>query len=414
MTTVAPDRLDLLRRIQALPDDDRLPLEMKAVESYFDADFYRTNYVPGTATPHQLLEHFCKLGWRSTLRPSALFNPWWYQLTQMEGSAPGTNPLLHYALVGQELGLATAPACPEPGPAEALPADRPIRRACLFAGFESDGRLSEHTRLYLEELCRHADVFYWCDAELLPEELTSLSSRLRLARAERHGAYDFGSYAALVKEIGWEVLSSYDEVLFVNDSCFLLGALDEVFATMAATPCDWWGMQATELVAGPAVASTELVSFRGTRLPVLESPVPITQGAGVLAAMFDHHTDFHLGSYFLVFRGPVLANDLFRRLVDKIGPERSKFEVVHKYEIGLSQLLVSVGHRFATFIPELYPFHPVVGPSAFDLVARGLPLLKRSLFTENVFGLKDLHGYRRKVRPFFPDAPFELIDEVAR
>lgn len=414
MSTVVSERLDLIRRIQALPEGDRLPLEMKAVQPYFDPEFYRS-YVRGTPTDAQLLRYFCEQGWRSpSFRPAARFNSWWYRLTQMEGISPDTNPLLHYALIGQELDLPTAPACGKPLPSAALPTDRPIRRACLFASYESDGRVSAATRLYLEELARHADVFYWCDAELQPAELASLEPLVRMARARRHGAYDFGSYAALAAEIGWETLAAYDEVLFVNDSCFLLGPLDDVFATMAATSCDWWAMQATEVMAAPLVAPTHLVRSGDRQVRVLTAPIAITQGEGALAEMFDHPTDFHLGSYFVAFRRPVVIDELFRRLVGRIQPEESKFDVVHKYEVGLSQLLIGAGHRFATFIPDLYPFHPVVGPTAFDLIERGLPLLKRSLFTENLFGIKDLHRYRWKVRPFFPDAPFELIDAVAR
>ncbi len=52
--------------------------------------------------------------------------------------------------------------------------------------------------------------------------------------------------------VGWDVVETYDELLLVNDSCYLLRPLDEVFARMDATPCDWWGLQATKGLAQDA------------------------------------------------------------------------------------------------------------------------------------------------------------------
>ena len=77
-----------------------------------------------------------------------------------------------------------------------------------------------------------------------PEELDKLSRIAVDAWAVRHGAYDFGSYSMLAKDlVGWEKIESYDELLLVNDSCLLLRPLDEVFSKMATSTCDWWGMQ---------------------------------------------------------------------------------------------------------------------------------------------------------------------------
>ena len=45
--------------------------------------------------------------------------------------------------------------------------------------------------------------------------------------------------------VGWDVIEGYDELLLVNDSCYLVQPFDRVFARMDARAADWWGLQAT-------------------------------------------------------------------------------------------------------------------------------------------------------------------------
>ena len=52
---------------------------------------------------------------------------------------------------------------------------------------------------------------------------TRLAPHTAGAWAIRHGAYDFGSYSMLAKElVGWDRIATYDELLLVNDSCLTL------------------------------------------------------------------------------------------------------------------------------------------------------------------------------------------------
>src|SRR5690606_17520088 len=118
---------------------------------------------------------------------------------------------------------------------------------CLFAGYDPDGRVDDYVLRYVRELSRHADVYYLADCWMAPGELDRLAPYVQGAWAERHGTYDFGSWSRLaVQHVGWDVIDGYDELLLVNDSCYLVRPLDQVFAKMDATACDWWGLQATK------------------------------------------------------------------------------------------------------------------------------------------------------------------------
>ena len=98
--------------------------------------------------------------------------------------------------------------------------------------------------------------------------------------------------------VGWDTVLSYDELLLVNDSCYLLRDLDDVFDTMAAKACDWWGLQATK----------GLAKTKDEPSNAFLEPVPLARVHDELLARFEHDAiyDFHVGSYFVAYRAAVL------------------------------------------------------------------------------------------------------------
>src|SRR5699024_3709557 len=121
---------------------------------------------------------------------------------------------------------------------QALSSDGLVRRACLFAGYDPDGLVDDCVLEYLRELSRHADVWYLADGDMRPGELEKLAGVTQGAWVVRHGAYDFGSWSLLARDrVGWDALETYDEVLLVNDSCYLLRDLNQVFSAMTAKSC---------------------------------------------------------------------------------------------------------------------------------------------------------------------------------
>jgi CDP-glycerol glycerophosphotransferase (TagB/SpsB family) len=382
--------------------------ELLAASGLFDASFYakhNTDIVRAGAEP---LEHFCRHGWRELRDPSSTFNVWWYWATHLDPAHERINPLVHYALVGREAGLDTRPGPYQPtGTGAALPTDRPARRACLFAAYDIDGMVDDCVLDYLRELARHADVWYFADADMQPGQLEKLAGVTQGAWAGRHGAYDFGSWSRLARDhVGWDTLARYDEVILANDSCYLLRDLDEVFARMDGRRCDWWGMQATK----------GLHATRRKRENQFPEPIPMETVRRQWLPRYEQEYpfDFLIGSYFLAFRQPVLRDAGFRRRLDAVVPQARKLNTIRKYEIGLERYLMAAGHPFDTFIDRLYPFHPVYSAYAFDLIGEGFPFLKRYLLTENHYRTPDLGNWRERVRTYLPAARLEYIERNLR
>ena len=365
----------------------------------FDTRYYLRNNPDVARSGENPLVHFCRTGWTELRNPGRDFDVWWYWSRHLDPAVEGSNPLGHYQAIGKAAGLdARPPANPSqlPGSGHRHPAGRPVRRICLFAGYDRDGIVDDYVVDYLRELARHCDVYYFADSDMQPGELDKLKPHVVAAWAQRHGEYDFGSYARLARELGWERIAEYDELLLVNDSCYLLRDLDQVFDRMDARACDWWGLQATK----------GIIATRRNPGNRFRQPIPMDAVRGSLLEAFerDYQYDFHLGSYFVAYRRPVVADPHFRRLLESVGPQASKKTLILKYEIGFTRHLIALGYAFDTFIDALYPFHPIFTTWYFQLLDRGFPLLKRYFLSENHYAVPGLHDWAERVREKVPTA----------
>lgn len=370
----------------------------------FDTRYYLRNNPDVARSGENPLLHFCRTGWQELRNPSRDFDVWWYWSRHLDPAVEGPNPLGHYQAVGRAQGLdARPPDNPSqlPGSGHRHAPGRPVRRICLFAGYDRDGIVDDYVVDYVRELARHCEVYYLADSDMRPGELDKLAPYVAAAWSERHGEYDFGSYARLARHVGWERIAEYDELLLVNDSCYLLRSLDEVFARMDARACDWWGLQATK---GTVATRRD----PGNRF---QQPIPMDAVRGSLLQAFerDYRYDFHLGSYFVAYRAPVVADAHFRRLLDSVGPQPSKRALVLKYEVGLTRHLIARGHAFDTFIDALYPFHPIFTNWYFRLLDKGFPLLKRYFLSENHYAVPGLHDWAERIREKVPGADIDAI-----
>ena len=349
------------------------------------------------------VDHFCRRGWRALRNPSLDFDVWWYwaeYLDPTDESETATTPLVHYLLDGRHRGLLPLP---RRTPRDETTVRVPPRRACLFAAYDPDGLVDDTVVAYVSELARHAEVFVCFDGSLQPGQLDRLSGLVAGAWVRPHGAHDFGSWSVLARElVGWDALAAYDEVLLVNDSCWLLRPLDEVFARMDARPGDFWGLQVTARRFEPEPSQPQSVPLA----EVKRSWLPPT--AFRVAELV------HVGSYFLALRRPVLGDRGFRRRLDSVVPQRDRTNLVQKYETGATQYLVGQGYDWDTWLPELRPNHPIYGPGAFTLLAEGFPLLKRRFLVDNPYDTPGLADWQERVLAAVPGAPVARLEAHLR
>jgi hypothetical protein len=362
---------------------------------FLDAEEYAVEHrLPVGSDP---VRHFVEEGWLALRAPSLRFDLWWYWVTHLDPTDDQVNPLLHYLLVGRHERLGAVPEQAAPRPPTRLHGTP--RRVCLFAAYDRDGLVDDYVVDYLTELARHADVYYLADGVLEPGELDKIAHVTRGAWGVPHAAYDFGSFSMLARDlVGWDVLDGYDEVILANDSCYLLRPLDDVFARMDDRACDWWSLQATSMEHGE--------SGDGDDEPV---PLAVAKERLVGPRQWTDVRYLHLSSYFLVYRRPVTSDPGFRFRLDTVSGQSDKMLVVHKYEVGLSRYLMDAGFDFDTFVPDLYPFHPLYSTHVFELIGRGFPLVKRNYLGENPMHVLDLGSWPERLLAVAPEAPVETI-----
>lgn len=171
---------------------------------------------------------------------------------------------------------------------------------------------------------------------------------------------------------------------------------------MDAITTDWWGMQATK---GLSVTRAEDMK----RFP---RPVSLeTIKTRHLASFDEDYTyNFHVGSYFVVYRKDIINDKSFRNIINSIVKQKNKSLIIKKYEGGFTRHLLLCGYQFHTYIDELYPFHPIYTESIYELIEKGFPFFKRFMLAENHYYVSDLGNWKQKIERIIPDANLTAIE----
>lgn len=364
-----------------------------------DEAAYRTAHATTPRIVKDPVATFCADGWTQLFNPRHDFDLWWYWVEHLDPTRTIVNPLVHHLLAGARAGLSTVPPPGDDRPPTRFADGHPVRRACLVAGYDPDGIVDDYVVALVTELARHGDVFYLADCDLAPGEVDKLAGITAGAWAERHGRYDFGSWSMLARDlVGWDLLQQYDEVLFVNDSSYLLRPLDDLFAQMDATAADWWGLHATKRTYSRDAGDTE--------------PLPLDEAWRRWSRANELHPvdHLHLSSYFVAYRRPVLADPGFRRRLDTVTDQRTKQDVIHRYELGLSHYLTTHGFRFGSALDGLWPYLPAYSADYWTALGEGFPVLKRNLLSQNPRRTPDLALWRERICSVLPDADVDTFD----
>jgi lipopolysaccharide biosynthesis protein len=248
-----------------------------------------------------------------------------------------------------------------------------IKRCAIFAHFDADNIVDDYVLFYLDALKVIAeDIVFVSDCNLPPEELNKVGEIVTSTANGQHREYDFGSYKrgySLIKE----KLSEYDELIFCNDSCYgPLDSLEKSWSKAETLNADFWG----------------LTWGRDPKFPL------------------------HLQSFFLVFKKQVFVSKVFESFVTSIGPERSKRDIIRKYEVGLTQLLLNDGFKAGATIEDNESENPPIH-NPFGIIEKGFPFIKTALLRANPLGKSRLFHYKNYVKAPLMDFVKENLKRTA-
>ena len=198
------------------------------------------------------------------------------------------------------------------------------KRAIIFAGYSYDGSIFKDIYPYLEELRNYADyiVAVYDNADLNNDEKQKLVSKyVDACILGHHGEYDFGSYKRgffFLKKQG--ILDSVDKLLLCNDSVIFQGR------SLA-----------------PFFKREEIKDFYGFT----------SYKKGMHPDTFEWDFIPHIQSYFLSIAKEIYSTDWFCEFMASVKRENHKYNVIAKYEIGISKLIESHGYKLSSFYPML-------------------------------------------------------------
>lgn len=281
-----------------------------------------------------------------------------------------------------------------------------MSRACVFAHFDKDGKVDAYVYYYLNELVGIVNKLIFVTVSTISEEDNEKLKALGIEVIQRENiGYDFYSYKTGIERLN---LNQYDELIICNDS--VLGPLypfKSIFDQMKKKQCDFWGITDSNQIA------------------------------------------YHIQSYFLVFNKSIISSMIFNQFWNDVTILNDKFEIIRKYEVGLSQLLIANGYQaeiFSHFMANNYNsrkrlllrllkkpykiFKFLVSPSRyikdifkknvnssikfwdFLLIQNKFPFIKKSLLTDSDEGIDNFNRLKSIFEKKVIDTryPFYIIE----
>jgi lipopolysaccharide biosynthesis protein len=253
------------------------------------------------------------------------------------------------------------------------------RRCFLFAGYSPDGTVDEADRFHIANLKRFGDVYVCLDGAIVKTD--ELAPHVKHVMARPHGEYDFGSWKRLIRHIGWNALDAYDEVVFVNNSVILVGDLAPVLCAASRSSARFFApVFLDEHYIGPAVHLRDYLARTNVYYQ---------------SAMFS--------SFLWVLKRELIREPFFHDFILGVKRQPHRIDVCYEYERGFTRSLLRHGVSYEVFIERVFKMSYIYTADAFALVDRGLPYLKRKIFSQGYYNIPFLEarvkGFLQRVRP---------------
>ena len=117
------------------------------------------------------------------------------------------------------------------------------KRICLLAGFDKKNILQDYVLYLARKLSKLSDVYYLADGNISQKELKKIEPYTKYAASVLHKSYDFGSWQILINHVGWEKITTYDEMIICNDSIYgPISNMQDIFDYMDLRDYDFWGL----------------------------------------------------------------------------------------------------------------------------------------------------------------------------
>lgn len=231
-----------------------------------------------------------------------------------------------------------------------------VKRLVFYAHYDDSDTIQNYVVHALHSLNNISDtIIFISTSRLSDSELDKIAPYIAKSILLDNVGFDFFMWKQGLLQINY---SEYDDIILTNSSIYgPLWDISSVFDKMDKVPCDFWGL-------------TD-----------------------------NYELEWHLQSYFIVFKRNTHSSQAFRNFWDSVLPYSNKNQVIRSYEIGLSQWLIGNGleasvycswKQLAKFLLSLNyaKYNKPINPSvahAVEIIKLGVPFLKLEVIRDNPF-----------------------------
>ena len=218
------------------------------------------------------------------------------------------------------------------------------KRLFIFAAYAPDGVIGGSLLYYLNTISKLGDIIFIMDNDISASEMSKLDSISNIihACAVRHGEYDFGSYKrGYLYAYNKNILEKYDWIYFVNDSVY--GPIYDMYPilnNLENRNLDFIGM--------------------------------------VRNQSKKHKIPKHIQSWFFALSRKCAMSKYVYDFLLSVQHENNKQDIIHKYEIGMTQMLAAHGNRYDTAFYHNDDIQNMMYCYPYVMLKLGLPFIKKA------------------------------------
>lgn len=245
------------------------------------------------------------------------------------------------------------------------------QRLGIYFFYDGQGIIDDYVFYFLKEIRPLLnDLYIVCNGTVEEKSLARLRQDIseNIILRENSGL-DAGAYKAVQQQIGFDQLTSYDELVLMNYTVFgPLTSFDEMFATMAAKDLDFWGITSHAEVEGNPFPKNGFINMPE-----------------------------HIQSHFIVIRKTVLVSPAYRKYWEELPKIESYDDSVGYFECTFTRHFSSLGFYWATYTGTEQMAHispnPIISMPLELVRQHHCPIIKRRSFFQDYGNLlQDTNG----------------------
>ncbi|MFA5898426.1 MAG: rhamnan synthesis F family protein [Hyphomicrobium sp.] len=225
-----------------------------------------------------------------------------------------------------------------------------MNRLLIYFFHDEEGVVDDYVVHCLNGLRAHCrTVMVVVNGRLNDEGRFKLDGASDILLTRENKGLDAWAYKEALSHYGFDELKQFGEVLVTNFTLFgPLFDLSELFTTMDAKSCDFWGL---------------------TKCNDRQ----------------DGRERLHLQSYFVAYRKSLLSSPEFKRYWDELPPIESDFDAVQRHELRQTPFFAERGFTFDSYAPiekykDISPHNFIIARAERHLVEDRSPFIKRRVF----------------------------------